>query len=135
MSAEVISPEPVTLTVKLAQSAPTDINSVNPAEDFTVRYPPFPTAPVGVHITAFKDFNEIGIRVEPGPDDTEVDALGLATIPMLSKHATDVCKTNTKRKRQAEEKKRKGALPASSREWWDVWEDTEQIRRSTGFDP
>ncbi|KDR84221.1 hypothetical protein GALMADRAFT_236903 [Galerina marginata CBS 339.88] len=129
MSAENLPPQP-----NLATS---DTNSVNPVDGPLIRFPPFPQPPDGVQIMSFKQFKERGIRVEPGPDDAEVDALGIPTIPLRVHHGTDECKTNTKRKRTQEENKtrKKGGLGAKKLVWWEQWEDTEAIRFSIGFNP
>jgi hypothetical protein len=109
---------------------------VNPVDGPFIRFPPFPVAPAGIHIMPFKEFTERGIRVEAGPDDAEVDALGIPTVPIGRKrHATDECKTNTKRKREAEEggkSKKKGAIRKG---WEEVWKETEVVRFSRSFNP
>ena len=84
----------------------------------------------------FKDFKEHGIAVQPGPGDEEVDALGIPTIPLKVRHATDVCKTNTKRKHQAEQAKaRKRGGGAKSVPWYEDWEQSEAARFATGVNP
>lgn len=102
-----------------------------------LRFPPFPKAPAGTTIMPFKDFKEGGIRVDPGPDDEEVDNHGIPTVPLnMRPHATNVCKTNTKRKRRAEDlKARKKAGMSTQRIWWEQWDDTETVRFSIGFNP
>jgi len=110
---------------------------VNAQGEFLIKFPPFPQAPQGVEIMPFKRFKERGIRVDPGPDDAEVDALGIPTVPMKTHHKTDVCKSNIKRKRKSddkEERKRQG-LPPKKLTWYEEWEETEAIRFSYGFDP
>lgn len=85
----------------------------------------------------FKDFKEQGIAIQPGPNDAEVDMLGIPTIPIKAQHSTDVCKTNTKRKRRAEEKKsrKKGGPGTKNVPWFEEWEEAEAARFSTGFNP
>ncbi len=114
-----------------------DNSIVNPVDGYVIRFPPFPQPPDDVQVTAFSDFNEGGIRVNPGSDETEVDSLGIPTIRMRIGHATDACKTNTKRKREGEEKKAglKESVRKVNKEWWDVWAETEEIRYSVNFDP
>ena len=116
--------------------ATTSENLVNPVDGPFIRFPPFPVAPAGVHIMPFKDFTERGIRIEAGPDDAEVDALGIPTVPIGHKrHATDECKTNTKRKREAEagaKSKKKGVIRKG---WEEVWKELEIVRFSRSFNP
>ncbi|KAF8956708.1 hypothetical protein BDZ97DRAFT_2079684 [Flammula alnicola] len=122
----------------------TDVKSPQPvAEDFVnaidgpfIRFPPFPTAPEGTTVMSFKKFKEKGICVEPGPEEAEVDALGIPTVPLRVRHETDQCKMHTKRKRQAEDAKahKKGGKPSQGL-WWERWEDGEAIRFSIGFNP
>lgn len=114
----------------------TDNSIVNPADGYVIRFPPFPQPPDDVKITAFSNYNEGGIRVNPGQDDIEVDSLGIPTVRMRVEHATDACKTNTKRKREAEKKKtHKAPLTKVIKEWWDVWAESEEMRYSVNFDP
>jgi len=110
-------------------------NLVNPVDGPFIRFPPWPIAPPGIHVMPFKEFIERGIRMEAGPDDAEVDALGIPTIPIRTRHATDQCKTNTKRKREAEEgvkSRKKGVIRKG---WEEVWRETEVIRFSRSFNP
>lgn len=114
----------------------TTANLVNPVDGPFIRFPPFPIAPAGVRIMPFKEFTERGIRIEAGADDAEVDALGIPTIVIGRKgHATDECKTNTKRKRDAEESvksKKKGAIRKG---WAESWKESELLRFSTSVNP
>jgi len=111
-------------------------NKVNSGDGYDIRFPPFPQPPDDVQVTPFSDFNEGGIRVNPGSNDTEVDSLGIPTVRMRIGHASDACKTNTKRKREEEEKKAgKETVRKVSKEWWDVWAEAEEIRYSVNFDP
>ncbi|KAF8166991.1 hypothetical protein BJ912DRAFT_1001882 [Pholiota molesta] len=110
---------------------------VNPVDGPFIRFPPFPEPPQNTTVVSYKDFKERGICIEPGPDDTEVDALGIPTVPLPKRHETDMCKTNTKRKRKAEEAtaRKKAGVPAAHVVWWEQWEETEVIRFSLGFNP
>lgn len=109
---------------------------VNPVDGPFIRFPPFPEAAEGITVMSFKEFKEGGIRVDPGPNDEEVDTYGIPTVPLRTRHAADACKTNTKRKRQNEEATaRKKAGLSTQRAWWDQWEDTEAIRFSIGHNP
>lgn len=114
---------------------PSTENLVNPVDGPYLTFPPFPKAPEGVTIMPFKEFKEGGICVEPGPDDAEIDTLGILTVPIKVKHNTDECKSKTKRKRKAENAKGKKGQSAPQRLWWEQWEDAETIRFSTGFNP
>ncbi|PPQ92790.1 hypothetical protein CVT25_003901 [Psilocybe cyanescens] len=111
-------------------------NLVNPVDGPIIRFPPFPQAPEGVQIMPFKDFEEGGICMDPGPNDAEVDTFGVPTVPLRPQHSTDVCKTNTKRKRRAEEMqaRKKGGLGAKKLLWWEEWQEREVARVSVGFD-
>ncbi|KAF8914406.1 hypothetical protein CPB84DRAFT_1759175 [Gymnopilus junonius] len=130
---ETLLPQPVLDPVTPA----TAVNSINPVDGPFLRFPPFPLPPPEVTIMPFKDFKERGIAMEPGPDDAEVDTLGIPTIPLLHPHTTDVCKTNTKRKRKAEENKarKKGGAGSKNIPWYEEWEEAEVARFSTGFNP
>ncbi len=97
-------------------------------------FPPFPQPPQGVHIVPFKDFIERGISTIPGPDEEEVDSIGVPTVVMKVAHSTDVRKTNTKRKRQPD-KQARGNTAQKARRWWEVWADTEMIRVTKSVDP
>ena len=99
-------------------------------------FPPFPEPSQGVHIVPFVDFNERGISTIPGPDEVEVDSLGIPTVMMRVTHSTDVCKTKTKRKRPAE-KRAPGTTGQKVKhlQWWEVWEETEVIRLTKTVDP
>lgn len=96
-------------------------------------FPPFPQIPQGVHIVPFVDFNERGISTHPGPDEEEVDSLGIPTTVMRVAHATDVRKTNTKRKKKAD-KQARGQQPRPL-QWWEEWAKTEVIRVTKSVDP
>lgn len=117
---------------------PSTANLVAPVDGPFLTFPPFPNAPEGVTIMPFKGFKEGGICIEPGADDAEVDTFGIPTVPVKTRHSTDECKTNSKRKKIAEDakgRKGKGKQSISARLWWDQWEDAEAIRFCTGLDP
>jgi ribulose 1,5-bisphosphate synthetase/thiazole synthase len=104
---------------------------------YDITFPPFPPTPAGVTLVPFKDWEERGICMDPGPLDAEVDTLGIPTILVRSKgHADDVCKTNTKRKRMEQETKaRKKHGMSATKSWWEEWEDRESGRAATGVNP
>lgn len=83
----------------------------------------------------FKNFTEGGICIEPGIDDTEVDTLGIPTVPIKVRHNVDQCKTKSKRKSKVENAKGKKSKPTVQRLWWEQWQDAEAMRFSTGFNP
>lgn len=106
-----------------------------PSSEYTFTFPPFPNTPEDVKIIAFKDFEEGGIRVNPGPDEAEVDSFGIQTVVVSKKHDTDVCKTKTKRKREADVAQLRNDVGRKmTKEWWQEWEETEAIRYTTGVD-
>lgn len=122
------TPQPIPL--------PSTANLVNSVDLPYLTFPPFPKAPEGVIIMPFKEFKEGGICVEPGPDDAEVDTLGIPTVPIKVRHDTDWCKSKTKRKRKAESlNSKKKSKPTVQRLWWEQWEDAEAVRFATGFHP
>ncbi|KAJ7125305.1 hypothetical protein C8R44DRAFT_852105 [Mycena epipterygia] len=88
-------------------------------------FPPFPVVPEGVEIIPFKDFKERGIQVQvfDAVDDTERDGLGIPTVALRVKHDTDVSKTNPDRK-----KKKEAARFGFKKEWWEDWEEGEDLR-------
>ncbi|KAJ6457553.1 hypothetical protein C8R47DRAFT_170129 [Mycena vitilis] len=70
-----------------------------------MRFPPFPAVPEGVTIVPFKDFEERGIRLFRIEDEdegesgegVERDGLGIPTVALRAKHATDFSKTKSGR--------------------------------------
>jgi hypothetical protein len=53
-----------------------------------------------------------------------------------SRHNTDQCKTNSKRKITEDARGKKGIKKKiEQRIWWQQWEDAEAIRFCTGFNP
>ncbi|KAF9534653.1 hypothetical protein CPB83DRAFT_207718 [Crepidotus variabilis] len=119
------------------KSTPVIVNPViRPTAGHRYTFPPFPQPPIGVCIITFSDFTECGIRLEPGPNDEEIDGHGICTVTMPHRHDTDACKTNSKRKRQAKQAKKQKESGERSRkkEWWEVWEDrAESNKYSVGF--
>ena len=99
-----------------------------------LRFPPFPVAPDGVKIVPFKDYKESGIQMftSVGEEEVETDGRGLPTVPLRVKHDTDVCKSNAKRKREkknyAREATSNSARPARKFDWWEQWEEAEDLR-------
>ncbi|KAF7352129.1 hypothetical protein MVEN_01176000 [Mycena venus] len=99
-------------------------------KSFKYSYPPFPSVPEGVTIVPFKDFKEHGIPVFEGDDDVEKDGLGIPTIQLRVKHDTDYSKTNPNRKRKTGRELR-GAF---RKEWWEDWEEGEDLRNHGPYD-
>ncbi|TFK28999.1 hypothetical protein FA15DRAFT_678097 [Coprinopsis marcescibilis] len=132
------TPSLSTTTTTTATSQPASASVVDYSEgvpiqtastDHRLTFPRDFKKPAGVTIIAFKDFKERGIRLEPGPDDVEVDVLGVPTIPMTKEHSSDYCKTNTKRKRKKSEMlARKRLATNGNLPWWDQWEEREETR-------
>ena len=99
-------------------------------------FPPFPGLPPGTSISSFEEFKEGGIRIDPGPNDEEIDSYGVPTIQLRNRHTNDMCKTNSKRKREAEQAKarKRGDRPARKKEWWEVWDHSESTKYCVRFD-
>ncbi|KIK81810.1 hypothetical protein PAXRUDRAFT_832598 [Paxillus rubicundulus Ve08.2h10] len=103
-----------------------------------IKFPPFPKPPEGVTIMPFKDFKARGIQLfseskQPEDDEDELDALGIPTVELRIKHATDACKSITRKKR----KKKKSAMmteavPVKKLAWYDEWEEGEDLRVAKG---
>jgi hypothetical protein len=108
-----------------------------------LRFPPFPAAPDGVELIAFHSFRPSGIRVPIDDDDDgydgrhlsgdmiERDGLGIPTIPLRVKHATD----NLEKKKKRKKKGGVGAqqvqvAPERPKTWWELWDELEEIRRN-----
>jgi hypothetical protein len=101
-----------------------------------LRFPPFPTVPDGVELISFLSFRPSGICVPIDDDDEdrateEIDGLGIPTIALRAKHATD----NAERKKKKKKKKVGGSqqvqvAPEKPKTWWEVWEELEDIRRN-----
>ena len=116
---------------------PSTANLVSPVDGTYITFPPFPKSAEGVTVMPFKAFKERGICIEPGADDAEIDALGIPTVPIRTRHSTDQCKSKSKRKmvQESNGKKGKKSKIIEQRLWWEQWEDAEAIRFCTGFNP
>ncbi len=110
-----------------------------------LRFPPFPDVPDGVELIPFHSFRPSGIRVPIDDDDDEFDGrqalsgemierdgLGIPTIALRVKHASD----NLERKKKKRKKKAGDATqqvqvaPEKPKTWWELWEELEDIRKS-----
>ncbi|KAG6860059.1 hypothetical protein C0995_016382 [Termitomyces sp. Mi166 len=113
------------------------MTTLSPSSDVDDRliFPPFPMAPPGVTIIPFEDFKERGIQMFPENDDIERDGLGIPTVTLKTQHDTDQCKTETKRKRKAELPSKTPAAPGARREWWDIWMENEDSKRTGPYNP
>ena len=118
---------------------PPDPHTPKPFSDDRLTFPPFPTPPPGVIITPFKNFKENGIHMfAKDGDDVERDGLGIPTIALRVRHDTDVCKTETKRKKppaKVDPSKTASSIPGAKPEWWEEWMDTEDQRLSGPYNP
>lgn len=107
-----------------------------------LRFPPFPAVPDGVELIPFHSFRPSGIRVPIDDDDDEYDGrqvsevierdgLGIPTIPLRVKHATDNMEKKKKRKKKAGAAKQQVQVaPERPKTWWELWEEFEDIRRN-----
>lgn len=107
---------------------------------FLYTFPPFPSAPEGVTLIAFKDFKECGIQIQQNPEDgdIEVDGLGIPTVEILKKHDIDQPKTDAKRRkraRQAQQVLQSNGAPEGKKEWWMQWQEVESLRYTGSYDP
>ncbi|KAJ7617773.1 hypothetical protein FB45DRAFT_214560 [Roridomyces roridus] len=93
----------------------------------------FPVAPAGVTIIPFSQFIEHGIRAIDGEDGIERDGLGIPTISLRVTHDTDVSKTNPERPKKTA-KEMRAARPAFRREWWEDWNEGEDLRNHGPYD-
>ncbi|KAF8956687.1 hypothetical protein BDZ97DRAFT_1850031 [Flammula alnicola] len=84
-----------------AEPSTTSATVVNQPNAPLIRFPPFPPVPPGVKITPFKQFKEHGIQIF-SDTGVEIDGLGIPTVRLRVPHDTDVCKTQTKRKKTKE---------------------------------
>ncbi len=119
-----------------------------------LRFPPFPQVPPGVVITPFSQFRECGIQIEfgAGDGDIELDGRGIPTLELRTKHDTDESKSEARkrkktRQRQREDEEQRARQRAANntsapktpatlgkpliKEWWQDWEEGENLRRST----
>ncbi len=111
-----------------------------------LRFPPFPAVPDGVELIPFHSFRPSGIMVPIDDDDDEYDGrrvsemierdgLGIPTVPLRVKHATDVLEKKKKRKKRAGAGAQQVQVaPEKPKMWWELWEELEEIRRNA-FDP
>ena len=65
---------------------PSTKDLVSSGDGSFLTFPPFPISSEGVTVMSFKDFKEGGICVEAGPDEAEVDTLGIPTVPLRTRH-------------------------------------------------
>ncbi|KAJ7137387.1 hypothetical protein C8R43DRAFT_1109921 [Mycena crocata] len=86
---------------------PTDEPQV-PSHRYT--FPPFPPAPPGFKIPAFKDFQEFGTRIVK--DGIEHDGLGIPTIRLPP----------PTKKGKSKKKKSHALQTGPKKEWWEEWE-------------
>jgi hypothetical protein len=111
-----------------------------------LRFPPFPAVPDGVELIPFRSFRPSGIRVPIDDDDDEYDGrqvsemierdgLGIPTIPLRVKHATDNLEKKKKRRKKAGAATQQVQVaPERPKTWWELWEEFEDIRRIS-YDP
>lgn len=108
-----------------------------------LRFPPFPAVPDGVELIPFHSFRPSGIRVLIDDDDDEFDGrqvsemierdgLGIPTVPLRAKHATDNMAKKKKRKKKggAGAQQKVQVAPEKPKTWWELWEEFEDIRRN-----
>jgi hypothetical protein len=109
-----------------------------------LRFPPFPAVPDGVELIPFQAFRPSGIRVPIDGDDDddeydgrqmsemiEQDGLGIPTIPLRVKHATDSMEKKKKRKKKSGVGTQQVQVaPEKPEMWWDSWEEFEDMRRN-----
>ncbi|KAF9226922.1 hypothetical protein BS17DRAFT_800834 [Gyrodon lividus] len=98
-----------------------------------IKFPPFPKPPEGVTIMPFKDFKARGIQLFSesklgGDDEDELDALGIPTVELRVKHATDECKSNTRKKRKKKKSTVTEGVPVKKLPWYEEWEEGEDLR-------
>lgn len=111
-----------------------------------LRFPPFPAVPDGVELIPFHSFRPSGIRVPIDDDDDEYDGrqaseliecdgLGIPTVALRVKHATDNLEKKKKRKKKAGVAAQQVKVaPERPKTWWELWEEFEDIRRNA-YDP
>ena len=113
-----------------------------------LRFPPFPAVPDGVELIPFHSFRPSGIRVPIDDDDDddeydgrqaseliERDGLGIPTVVLRVKHATDNLEKKKKRKKKAGVAAQQVKVaPERPKTWWELWEEFEDIRRNA-YDP
>jgi len=100
-------------------------------------WPPFPQAPPGTTIIAFRDFEPKGIVVPLDDDAQELDGDGVPTVRLSVQHSIG----GVKERRKSKNKKAKGPLAEVTQEelakmTWDMkWELGEEMRLSEHIDP
>jgi len=119
----------------MATDAPLTIQAAQ-----NLRFPPFPSTPDGVTIIPFHSFKPSGIVVPIDEDDdvdprelgnnVERDGLGIPTIALRARHATDSLEKKKKRKKKGVGAQQVQVAPERPRTWWEIWEETEDIRRN-----
>jgi hypothetical protein len=107
-----------------------------------LRFPPFPAVPDGVQLIPFHSCRPSGIRVPIDDEDDEYDGrqlsemierdgLGIPTLPLRVKHATDNLEKKKKRKKKAAGRTQQVQVaPERPKTWWELWEEFEDIRRN-----
>ncbi|CCL98262.1 uncharacterized protein FIBRA_00256 [Fibroporia radiculosa] len=100
-----------------------------------IRFPPFPTPPIGATVAPFKSFKPCGIRIVDNlPENyVEIDGQGIPTAELRVKH--DLTESELKRKRKS---KTVTTSDGSVRRamWYEEWDATESTRRTiTPIDP
>lgn len=136
---------------------------VNSTDGPTLKFPPFPAQPnagEGTSIIPFKHFKEHGIRIF-SDTGVEMDTLGIPTVELAVRHASDECKTETRRKlkdgedeggkkggktpvgepvklnpmEKAEDRRTQRYLLFAKKEWFDQWAEGEHLRGLKTYDP
>lgn len=137
-----------------SQNHTMDINSELPEESamHQLRFPPFPQVPDGVELIPFHLFRPSGIRVPIDDEDlgvdvdvdvedgqrapadmVERDGLGILTIALRVKHATD--NVEKKKKRKKKNAAQHMQVAEKPKTWWEIWEEIEEIRiRKNAYD-
>ncbi|KAK7008384.1 hypothetical protein R3P38DRAFT_3590234 [Favolaschia claudopus] len=98
-------------------------------------FPPFPPVPKGVTLIPFKDFKGYGIQPFLGDDEIERDGLGIPTIALSTKHDTDLSKTDPSRSTMGRGMEKTGRNEFWRKEWWEDWEEGEDLRIYGPYDP
>lgn len=132
----------------MAAPEPTASNTIQTLaqEPPFLKFPPFPEPPPGVTIMPFKDFKPRGIQLFSEPkkakdgagddEDAELDALGIPTVELRVKHATDECKSNSRKKRKKKKAAVAEAVPVKKLPWYEEWEEGEDLRvTKVRYDP
>ena len=100
-------------------------------EDPLLTYPPFPTAPPGVLVTPFLEFQEHGIQVCSDEERVEVCGLGIPTVELAVKHNIDKCKSNSAKRKKRTPGNEGGT---KKREWWETWADGDNSKSPFNYD-